>query len=68
MRNFYIIILLLLSSSAFSQFYVKEIGVRGGYTAGFSFRINLEETLSYEAQVSYRDRGTILAMMRGGGV
>ncbi len=64
MRNLYIIILLCLSSSAFSQFYVKEIGVRGGYTAGFSFRINLEETLSYEAQVSYRDRGTILAMIR----
>ena len=65
MRNFYAIILLLfLSPAAFSQFYTKEVGIRGGYSSGITFRINLEETLSYEAQLNYRDEGGIFTMFR----
>ena len=64
MRNIYIIILLLVSMNAFPQFYVKEVGIRGGYTAGFTFRVNIEETLSYEAQVSYRNNGAIFTVIR----
>lgn len=65
MRNLYIIILLLcLSPAAFSQFYNKEVGLRGGYSSGITFRVNLEESLSYEAQLSYRDKGGIFTMFR----
>ena len=65
MRKLYtIIILLCLSPAAFSQFYNKEIGIRGGYTSGITFRVNLEEYLSYEAQITYRDHGTIFTLIR----
>ena len=50
--------------NAFPQFYVKEIGSRGGYTAGFTFRVNIEETFSYEAQVSYRNNGAVFTVIR----
>ncbi len=65
MKKLYIsTILLLLSATTFSQFYVKEVGLRGGYTGGITFRINLEETLSYEGQFSYRDKGAIFTVIR----
>jgi len=65
MKNLYtIIILLCLSPAAFSQFYHKEVGARGGYSSGITFRINLEETLSYEAQLNYRDHGGIITIFR----
>jgi hypothetical protein len=64
MRNLYIIILLCLSSSVFSQYYPREFGVRLGYTAGFTFRVNIEEDLSYEAQLCYRHEGAIFTMIR----
>lgn len=64
MRNLYIVILLCLSSSAFSQYYVKEVGIRGGYTPSFTFRVNLEENLSYEGQLGYRDMGTVFTVIR----
>ena len=65
MRNLYIIILLLcVSPAAFSQFYAKEVGLRGGYSGGITFRVNLEEDLSYEAQLCYRDQGAIFTILR----
>jgi hypothetical protein len=65
MRNLYtIIFLLLLSPSAFAQFYHKEVGLRMGYSSGITFRVNLEEDLSYEGQLSYRDQGGIFTMIR----
>jgi len=65
MRNLYIIILLLsLSPAAFSQFYTKEVGIRCGYSGGITFRVNLDENLSYEGQLSYRDKGAIFTMIR----
>lgn len=64
MKNLYIIILLCLSTSAFSQYYVKEVGVRGGYTAGFTFRVNLDDEISYEGQLGYRDQGGVFSLIR----
>ena len=65
MRKFYIIIFLFaLSSTAFSQFYAKEVGLRGGYSSGITFRVNLEEDLSYEGQLLYRDNGAIFSVIR----
>ncbi|MEN8230606.1 MAG: hypothetical protein ABFS38_20785 [Bacteroidota bacterium] len=64
MRNLYIIILLLLSGNLFSQHQVKEVGMRGGYTAGITFRVNLEDHLSYEGQLGYRDQGAIFTLLR----
>ena len=65
MRKLYtIIILLCLSPVAFSQFYNKEVGIRGGYSSGITFRINLEEKLSYEAQLNYRDHGATFTVFR----
>jgi len=65
MKKFYIIIFLLcLAPAAFSQFYNKEVGIRGGYSSGITFRVNLEESLSYEAQLNYRDHGAVFTMYR----
>jgi hypothetical protein len=65
MKQFYIIIFLLgLTPAAFSQFYTREVGIRGGYSSGFTFRVNLEEDLSYEGQFNYRDMGGIFTVIR----
>ena len=64
MRHALIIILLTCSGTAFSQFYAKEFGIRGGYSSGFTFRVNLDETLSYEGQLAYRDNGAIFSVIR----
>ena len=64
MRNLYIIIFFCCSTSALSQYELKEVGLRGGYSGGFTFRANLEEYLSYEAQIIYRDQGAIFTLLR----
>ncbi len=64
MRYLTLIILLALSSTAFSQFYHKEVGIRGGYSSGITFRVNIEEEISYEAQLSYRQDGGIFTIFR----
>jgi hypothetical protein len=64
MRNISIIIFLLASSGAFAQYYPFEIGLRGGYSSGITFRVNIEDNLSYEAQAIYRDQGGIFSMIR----
>jgi len=64
MKNLYIIIFLCLSTTAFAQMEIKEVGIRLGYTSGVSFRVNLTEDLSYEAQLGYRDKGAIFTVIR----
>ena len=65
MKNLFIILLLLsISGALHSQYYAKEVGFRGGYSGGITFRVNLEETLSYEGQLSYRDHGAIFTVLR----
>ena len=64
MRNLTIIIFLCLSGTLFSQQQLKEVGMRGGYTTAVTFRVNLEEYLSYEGQLGYRDQGAIFTLLR----
>ena len=64
MKHLTIIVLLALSTTAFSQYYPMEVGMRGGYTSGVTFRVNLDAELSYEAQLSHRHQGAIVTMLR----
>ena len=64
MKHLTIIVLLALSTTAFSQYYPMEVGMRGGYTSGVTFRVNLDDELSYEAQFCYRNQGAIVTMLR----
>ncbi|MDX2431872.1 MAG: hypothetical protein QNK35_13125 [Bacteroides sp.] len=64
MRYITLILLLALSSTAFSQYYTKEVGIRGGYSSGITFRVNIEEETSYEAQLCYRQDGGIFTIFR----
>jgi len=64
MKKLYTLILLCLSATAFSQMEVKEVGIRGGYSSGVTFRVNLEDALSYEGQLVYRDHGAIFTVIR----
>lgn len=64
MKHIILIILILLPSRLFAQFYQKEAGIRGGYSSGITFRVNLEEYLSYEGQLYYRDQGAVFNLIR----
>jgi len=64
MKYLTLILLLALTVNAHSQYYPMEVGMRGGYSSGLSFRVNLDEVLSYEAQLSYRHQGAIITMLR----
>lgn len=64
MKNIILTLLLIIPVQLFSQFYNKEVGIRGGYSSGLTFRVNLEEHLSYEAQLYYRDQGAIFHLIR----
>jgi hypothetical protein len=57
MKSTLILIFTLLSLNVAGQFYPLEAGAVGGYTAGFNFRAYLEEDLSYEALMSFRNQG-----------
>ena len=64
MKKLYIIILLCLPAALFAQPETREAGIRLGYTSGVTFRVNLEEDLSYEGQLGYRDKGAIFTVLR----
>jgi hypothetical protein len=64
MRNLNICILLCIVSNAFSQYYPREVGIRGGFSSGVTFRVNIDEELSYEGQLCYRHQGGIFTMFR----
>jgi len=65
MKKLYIIITLALAgSTAFAQYYPMEVGLRVGYSMGISFRANIEENLSYEGQLVYRNKGAIFTVLR----
>ncbi len=65
MKHFTFILLFLgLSAAASAQFHSMEAGIRGGYTSGLTFRVNIDADLSYEAQLCYRNQGTIVNMFR----
>jgi len=65
MRTLIIIIGLLLSASLLSaQSFSREAGIRGGLSSGFTYRVYLEETLSYEALLSFRQGGMQMTALR----
>lgn len=64
MRTTIIAILLFSSLDIFGQFYPLEAGIAGGFSSGFSFRAYLDEQLSYEALVSFRNNGSQLHLFR----
>lgn len=64
MRILLSIVLIGLAGTAFGQFYPMEVGFRGGYSLGATFRANIEEDLSYEGQLVYRNQGAIFTMLR----
>jgi len=64
MKHIFFIILLCFPIKALAQMEVKEVGIRLGYTSGVTFRVNLEDELSYEGQLGYRDHGGIFTVLR----
>jgi hypothetical protein len=53
-----------LGTAAWSQYYTREVGLRGGYSSGITFRANLADQLSYEGQLVYRNKGAIFTILR----
>jgi hypothetical protein len=53
-----------LFSPIYSQYFSREVGIRGGYTSGFTYREYLDEYLSYEGILSFRNGGMQLTLLR----
>jgi hypothetical protein len=64
MRNLSIIIFLLASTGVFAQYHPFEVGTRLGYSSGITFRVHIDEDLSYEAQAVYRNQGGMFTIYR----
>lgn len=64
MKRFLLIIFTVLSMSCMGQFYPLEAGGFGGYSSGFTFRAYLDDVTSYEALVSFKNRGLQLHLFR----
>ncbi|MCF8379361.1 MAG: hypothetical protein K9H49_07275 [Bacteroidales bacterium] len=59
-----LLIVTLLFTSANSQNILKEAGIRGGQTAGFTYRYYLDDYLSYEGILSFRKSGMQFTLLR----
>lgn len=58
MKRFILIpVFLLLGISVFSQGYKQAVGIRGGWSSGFEYRIYTNDLNSYKFLLSGRDRG-----------
>jgi len=58
MKQIYLIsILLLLCFTGFSEPPKKAVGIRGGLTSGFEYRVFAGELSSYKALLSFRHHG-----------
>ncbi len=55
---------LSVASPGQAQSPLREAGLRGGISSGFNLRVRLDETLSYEAQLSYRNSGGVFSLYR----
>ncbi|MFC2079946.1 hypothetical protein ACFLRQ_00565 [Bacteroidota bacterium] len=64
MRSTIIIIVAILSMNVSGQFYPLEAGAVLGGSSGFSFRAYLDEDLSYEALLSFRNQGAQIHLFR----
>jgi len=61
---FTLIILFLATSTAFSQGPVKAVGIRGGLSSGFEYRVYSGDLTSYKALLSFRKQGLQLTGMK----
>ena len=65
MKKFLLIaIVSLLFASVNSQNFQREAGVRGGLTSGFTYRQYLDDYLSYESILSFREEGMQFTLIR----
>lgn len=64
-KNLFIaFVLICVSIPSFSQNFTREAGIRGGQTAGFTYRQYLDEYLSYEGILSFRKSGIQFTLLR----
>ena len=61
---FTLIILFLAATTAFSQGSVKAVGIRGGLSSGFEYRVYSGELTSYKALLSFRKQGLQLTGLK----
>jgi hypothetical protein len=64
MKNLVLFIIAWVPFLVSAQPYEREAGLRGGLSAGISFRQYLHEQLSYEALLSFRNTGMQLTVLR----
>jgi len=64
MKKFLVLIMLTACFTGYGQFYQKEAGFRTGFTPGLQLRVNLEEQLSYDFLLSFRNQGAQLHLLR----
>ena len=64
MRFFLIIMLVTAGNIAAAQDFPKAVGVRGGWTAGLTYRQFLDPTLAYEGILSFRNSGMQFTVLR----
>lgn len=61
---FTIIILFVTVSAGFSQEPMKAVGIRGGLSSGFEYRVYSGDLTSYKALLSFRKQGLQLTGMK----
>lgn len=64
MRPILIFLFVIITLNSSGQFYPLEAGIVGGYSSGLNFRAYLDEQLSYEAVLSFRNEGLQFNMYR----
>lgn len=65
MKNIFLLsILFLISITAFTQTYQQAVGIRGGVSSGFEYRVFENEFISYKALLSTRKGGIQLTALK----
>lgn len=64
MRKSVFLFILFFCTSAYSQNFTREAGIRGGLSSGFTFRQFLDDNLSYEGLLSFRQNGIQITLLR----
>jgi hypothetical protein len=63
MRNL-IFLILLFSLPVHAQNYFRAVGIRGGFSSGFTYRQHLDPELAYEGLLSFRQGGLQFTALR----
>lgn len=64
MKNIITICTLFMAVNLSAQFYPMEAGGRGGLSSGFTFRAYVNEEISYESLLSFRNYGVQMHLFR----